>query len=325
MRQEYVLVTGATGFIGSHVALRLSSENKYRVITIARKIGTYKNANELKKKGVVLFEGIFYDKNILEEIFHKFSVQHVIHIAALRGVGAGTTEDYHRVNVLGTEILLEASMNHQVKKFIFCSSVGVFGTIPEELPAGVNTGFCGDNDYHKSKILAEAKVRGFIEKGLDGFIVRPAITYGKGDNGFPSVLVKLVEKKMLLLPLGDIRIHLLDVTILGWIFTKILKTDSLRSRVFIAADGSSVSLKELADIIHFYYHHKYYPPYLKLPSIFFNTIRFLSQIFENQKWTSRIQLISEDWYYDITETISSLGLNPANTKMEFLKYLQTTN
>jgi nucleoside-diphosphate-sugar epimerase len=44
---------------------------------------------------------------------------------------------------------------HKVKKFIFCSSVGVFGTIPEKVPANLGNPLNGDNEYHYSKIIAE--------------------------------------------------------------------------------------------------------------------------------------------------------------------------
>lgn len=220
MNKEYVLITGATGFIGGHVANKLLSEGKYALIAIVRKSDKYRNVEELKQRGAILVEGIFYDENLIAKIFNKFPVRYVIHIAALRGGGAGTEGKYHTVNVHGTEVLLEGSLSHQVKKFIFCSSVGVFGTIPCELPANINTRLNGDNAYHRSKIVAEQKVQKYIDKGLDAFVVRPAITYGSNDDGFSAILVKLVRKRLLLLPSNENSIHLLDVHKLVEVFTK---------------------------------------------------------------------------------------------------------
>jgi len=323
MNEEYVLITGATGFIGSHVTERLLLDKSYSIVAIVRKNRNYKNVNDLENKGVILVEGNFYDKIFLEKIFNKFPVQNVIHIAALRGGGAGTREDYYEVNVCGTEVLLEASFKNQVKKFIFCSSVGVFGTIPEELPANLKTELNGDNDYHNSKILAERKVHEFINKGLNAFIVRPTITYGSRDNGFSATLVKLARRKMLLLPFKENKIHLLDIKKLAEIFLKILKTDELRNRIFIAADAEPIILRELIDLIYCYYYGKKYPLILRMPSIVFDAFLVLFRALKNSKWSVRIQLLSRDWYYDTAETNSLIEFGSANTKKEFLIYLET--
>lgn len=323
MSKEYVLITGATGFIGSYITEKLLLENQYHVVTIVRKIGNYKNVIDLENKGVILVEGNFYDKSILEKIFKNSRVQSVIHIAALRGGGAGTKEEYYTVNVLGTEMLLETSLKYQVKKFIFCSSVGVFGTIPKELPANIKTNLNGDNDYHNSKILAEKKVQEFISRGLNAFIVRPTITYGKGDNGFPATLVKLVKKRTLFLPFKNNKIHLLDVNNLADLFIKILEANNLKQRVFIAADNAPISLRELVDLIYSYYYKRKYPLFLRIPNTIFYLNQLIFQAFKNERWSARMQLVFNNWYYDTTETVSSIGFRLVDTKKRFFKFLQT--
>ncbi|NIO21119.1 MAG: NAD-dependent epimerase/dehydratase family protein, partial [Candidatus Aenigmarchaeota archaeon] len=134
MMEKCVLITGATGFIGSHVTKRLLWEREYRVVAIVRKKRSYKNVHDLEENGAILVEGNFCDMNLLENTFERFPIQNVVHIAALRGGGAANRKDYHELNVSGTELLLEASFESQVQRFIFCSSVGVFGTIPKEVP-----------------------------------------------------------------------------------------------------------------------------------------------------------------------------------------------
>ena len=323
MSKEYVLITGATGFIGSHLTEKLLLENQYHLVAIVRKMRNYKNVNDLENKGVILVKGNFYDKSILEKIFKKFTVQNVIHTAALRGGGAGTKEEYYKVNVFGTKMLLEASLTHQIKKFIFCSSVGVFGTTPEELPAHVKTTLNGDNDYHISKILAEKKVYESIHRGLDAFIVRPTITYGKGDNGFPITLVKLVKKRVLVLPLKNNKIHLLDVNNLADLFIKILKANNLKHRVLIAADSAPISLRELVNLIYTYYYKKSYPSFLRMPSFIFYVTQLFFQAVKNEKWSARMQLMFKNWYYDTSETYTSIGLSAIDTKKGFFNYLHT--
>ena len=117
MSKEYILITGATGFIGSHVTEKLLTDEYYCIVAIVRRKKNYKNVEELKNKGAILAEGNFYDINFVEKIFKEFQIQHVIHIAALRGGGVGTKDDYYKVNVMGTETLLKASLKNGIKRF----------------------------------------------------------------------------------------------------------------------------------------------------------------------------------------------------------------
>jgi len=253
MQKENVLITGATGFIGSHVAKELLSDESYRIIATVRKKNNSKIVNELENEGAILVEGDFCDMQFVENLFKEFRIQYVIHIAAIRGGGAGTRDDYYRVNVAGTENLLKASLNNGIKQFNYCSSVGVYGTIPKNMPANIDTELIGDNAYHNSKIAAETKVQNYIRKGLNGYIVRPTITYGKGDDGFPQTLVRLVKNRLLFLPPNDILIHLLDVDSLSCLFINLIKSVHIKQRILIAADKNPISLYQLANLIHFLY------------------------------------------------------------------------
>lgn len=313
MDKEYTLVTGATGFIGSHVVERLLSEGRHGVIAIVRNVREHKNIMSLRDAGAVIVEGSFYDKTILEEMFRKFAIRNVIHTAALRGAGCGKKEDYLAVNVHGTEVLLEEALKNHVARFIFCSSVGVYGTVPDELPAMVTTALKGDNDYHSSKIMSERKVQEFIDKGLNAFIVRPTITYGKRHSGFPSTLVKLVRRRMLVLPLRDTKIHLLHVDSLVEVFVRILNIENIPSRIFIVADESAVSLRELVDAIYYSFYKTKYPSFLRLPNCVFQLAAMFLRLINEKKWAVRILLISRSWYYDVSTTIGELRFRPADT------------
>ena len=318
MSKENILITGATGFIGSHVLGRLLEES-YPVVAIVRKRSNYKNVEDLERKGAILVEGMFYENEVLEKVFGDYSIQHVVHIAALRGGGNGTRRAYYTVNVLGTEALLKVSLAHKIKRFIYFSSVGVLGTIPRDLPGDLHSELNGDNAYHDSKILAERKVNEYIEMGLDAFILRPTITYGVGDNGFSRTLVELVKRRMLLPPSRDIKIHLLDVVTLTDLVVNILKTEALQQRVFIAADETPISLRELVDQISRYYHGTEYPAFLKLPEVVYKALLFGLRVIHNEKWLTRLLLISNNWYYDISATIRALHFEPAKTDCSFIK------
>lgn len=321
MEKAYTLLTGATGFIGSHVAARLLLDGTWPVIAIVRGGRGYKNTVELADQGVLLFRGRFYDPDLLKSIFTSFPIRNVIHIAALTGEGKGSREDYEEVNVRGTKRLLAFSHRYGVDKFIYCSSVGVCGTIPADVPADLTTRPNPDNVYHRSKLEAEKRVNDFINRGLNAFIIRPTIAYGQGDTGFPFKLVKMVRRRVLLLPFRDNRIHLVSMSSLATMFLRLLKSDTIQNRVFIAADEGPVLLRDLVDLIYSFYSGKGYPQFLKMPNFIFGAFETASRITRNKAWVGRLQRISRDWFFDIRPTDSLIGFQPGNTHQEFLRYL----
>jgi len=321
--KEYVLITGATGFIGSYVAERLLLEKSFHLVAIAREIENYKNVGKLAALGASLVKGDFADNNILEDIFRRWPIEYVIHLAAIRGEGGSRKEDYHRVNVLGTEALLNISLRNGVKRFVHCSSVGVFGTIPGALPGNLETCLNGDSLYHASKIMAEEKVLQFVDKGLDAYIIRPAITYGEGDNGFPAKLVKLMRGRILYLPNNNI-IHLLDVRKLAEVFAKSLKMGHPDQRVLIVADKQPICLRELAGLIHAHYYgsdNYFHLPGLPVP--FYRGLLLLFKAAGSKKWVTRLRLLCESWYYDVDETSKVLQIEMSETSKEFPRFVGT--
>jgi nucleoside-diphosphate-sugar epimerase len=321
--KDFILLTGATGFIGSHVANKLLEDQSFQIVAIVRTTKARGNIESLAAKGAIVVEGTFYDKALLETVFRDYPVKYVIHLAAIRGEGSGTKEDYHKVNVLGTEVLLEASLRNGVNRFIFCSSIGVFGAIPRTLPGNLMSPLNGDNLYHLSKMLAEEKVRDFMHRGLDTCIVRPSITYGEGDDGFPLKLVELIRKRFLPLTRKSSLIHLLDVKKLVDVFTRLLIVDDLNQRILIVADKEPILLRELADLVYSHYYGKKYLVPFTLPEFFLTALLFILKTCGSKKWLTRLRLISQSWYYDTKELASLSGFTLSDTKTEFVKFLKT--
>ena len=323
MSPGYTLITGATGFIGSHVAEKLLRDKSWPVIAIAREGRGYKNTAELEKSGGVLVRGRFYEPDLLIRVFKRFPIRNVIHIAALTGEGKGSRKDYERVNVQGTESLLAASHRYRVDKFIYCSSVGVFGTIPTDAPADPTTRLNPDNVYHWSKLRAEKRVHDFIARGLNAFIIRPTIAYGPRDRGFPFILTRLVQKKLLFLPFKGNQIHLVSASSLAEMFLRVLKKDGLSNRAFIAADEGPVALRDLVNWIHSFYFGREYPRFLKIPNGVFGAFETISRMGRCTQWVGRIQRLSKDWFFDTRKTDTLIGFRPGNTQQEFLRYLRS--
>ena len=276
----------------------------------------------LSPSGTAAFvNGNFIEEAVLKRTFEQDEIRQVVHLAAIRGGGNASPEQFQEVNVKGTETLLRQAYEHNVERFIFCSSVGVYGTIPEEVPAGIDTPLCGDNQYHRSKIAAEQVVKGYIQRGLNAYIVRPLITYGSGDNGFPQALVRLVRRRLLLRPGTDHPIHLVSVERLAEIFQSLILKNQPQ-RVFIGADVAPVSLSGLIDWIHWHFYRQPYPHYLRLPDRCFRVALSAFESIGNEKWASRMALLSKAWFYECANTYRLLDVNPIPTREAFGRFLQ---
>ncbi len=136
-----ILVTGAAGFIGSHLTERLLA-NQDAVICLDNFNDFYDP--EIKRENIIdfmdnsrfhLIEGDIRDSDLVEKIFRDYSPDAVVHLAAMAGVRPSIEDPllYNDVNVNGTCVLLEAARKYPVSNFIFGSSSSVYGardTVP---------------------------------------------------------------------------------------------------------------------------------------------------------------------------------------------------
>jgi len=322
MSRRRILITGSTGFIGRHLVRKLVRISDLQLICIVREGERHPQAGSLTNQGAIVVPGNFFNEAVLRRVFDQHKIQQVVHVAAIRGGGNASAAEFQEVNVKGTELLLREAYEHRIEKFIFCSSVGVYGTIPAVVPAGFETSLHGDNRYHQSKIAGEQAVEGYIKKGLNAYIVRPAITYGRGDDGFPQTLVHLVRRRLLLLPRTNHQIHLVDVEKVGDVFLNLVLKDQRAPRIFIAADAETLSLKDLVDSIHEHFYGRPYPAYLRLPDWSFSLAFRLFERIGSEKWAARIALLSHDWAYQCAETDRTLGIQAVPTGEAFSLFLR---
>lgn len=324
MGAQSILLTGASGLIGRHFAKKLASRGDVRLVCILRDGERHPQAESLIHEGAVVVPGNFYQAATINRVFEELQVQQVIHLAAIRGGGKAGAADFQEVNIRGTERLLAAALEYGARKFIFCSSVGVYGTIPANMPAGLDTPFYGDNHYHQSKIAGEEAVQSYIQKGLNAYIVRPTITYGAGDDGFPHALVQLVKKRLLWLPKSNHRVHLVDVERLAEAFCTLVLNDYPSQRVFVVGDMEPTTLRDLADWIHCHFYQRPYPAYFRLPDWVFRLAFQVFQNLRNEKWMARVALLSNDWHYQCAAAYRVLGIQRIPTREAFGRFLQET-
>lgn len=162
-----ILLTGGTGFIGSHLVEALTATGD--VICLVRKTS---DIEHLKKLGVELVYGDLTDAESLKKAARDADV--VYHLGAYYTFH-GVWDMYYRINVLGTQHLLEACEN--IEQFIYCSTTEAVGPVTD-VPAS-ETHLCNPvYDYGKSKLMAEQLIREKIGKGFPATILRPVGVYG---------------------------------------------------------------------------------------------------------------------------------------------------
>ena len=166
-----VLVTGATGFLGSHLCRRLCAEG--HSITVLRRASS--NADALGSLPLRYETGEITDAACVDRATKGQDV--VIHAAGCMQ-RKGTSRDlFYAVNVAGTRHVVQASIRHQVRRLLHVSSVAAIGIPDKPLePATEDFRFNLDDSglhYHISKHQAEAAVAEGVAKGLNAVIVNP--------------------------------------------------------------------------------------------------------------------------------------------------------
>lgn len=167
-----ILVTGATGFLGSHLCRRLLAEG-HSVRALSRP-----NANRSKVVGLAIefAEGDVTDPTAV--LRATTGCELVIHAAANLAYWRGTEAAQTRVNVDGTRNVAEAARSAGVRRMVQVSSTAAVG-IPEDPSCPANEDFpfnLGNSglNYHISKRRAEEEVLAAVDRGLDAVIVNPA-------------------------------------------------------------------------------------------------------------------------------------------------------
>jgi UDP-glucose 4-epimerase len=175
-----VLVTGGAGFIGSHVAEQLVKLG-YKVTVLDDLSGGF--VDNLVE-GVEFVQGSITDVELINNLFSQNKFEYVYHLAAYAAEGLShfiKRFNYHN-NLIGSINLLNASINADVKCFVFTSSIAIYGTSPE-LPMTEETRPHPEDSYGIAKLAVEQELvtckRMF---GLDYIIFRPHNVYGERQN-----------------------------------------------------------------------------------------------------------------------------------------------
>ena len=178
MSTDKVVVTGATGFVGSHVVRALVGRGR-TVRVLVRPSSSLKNLEGLHVEIVV---GDITDLSSLAAAFQGCG--ELYHVAADYRLWAADSSEIYRVNVQGTRSVMEAAARSGIRRIVYTSTVGVLGHSGNGTPATEETPVTLDEmvgHYKRSKFLAEAEVRAAAHRGVPVVIVNPSTPVGSHD------------------------------------------------------------------------------------------------------------------------------------------------
>ena len=183
-------ITGANGFIGQRLAGRLSAEG-HMVRCLVRSAEKFNALSHLP--GVESHIGDLDDANVLAEGVRGCDT--VFHLAAYTKPWSKDKGLPRRINVTGTENLLEAALATGVKRFVFTSSAAVIGPSPGVEPIGEDFPRTVPwfNEYEETKAEAEALVMAYCRNGLETVIVNPPRVYGPGPVNESNSVTRMIK------------------------------------------------------------------------------------------------------------------------------------
>jgi len=248
-----IFITGASGFIGRHLCRHLLSLDHNVTALQRHPPGTTGSRQTLQPDPestdpVQATNSIFLPDISGITALHLKEINVVIHLAGIAHHPGAEQSEYHRVNVAGTQYLLDACIEAGVKRIIYLSSIKVIAE-RSTLPLKTSIALAPEDAYGITKLAAERLL--VTSTQIETAIIRVPLVYGKGVKGNFRQLVKLVAAGI---PLPFLSIQnkrsYLGVANLCDFLTLCIMLDKLPTHIFHISDGASVSLSGLVGSLY---------------------------------------------------------------------------
>lgn len=202
-----ILVTGGTGYIGSHTSIELLNREEKIVIVdnlSNSKIEMCDKIKEITGKDFKFYKVDLLDKENLRKVFEENEISEVIHFAGLKAVGESCEKpiEYYHNNITGTLILLELMKEFNCKKIVFSSSATVYGN-PKTVPIKEDFPLSTTNPYGSTKLMIEQILTDVQKSDNDWSVIllryfnpigaHESGKIGENPNGIPNNLMPYIN------------------------------------------------------------------------------------------------------------------------------------
>jgi farnesol dehydrogenase len=190
MSEMTYFITGATGYIGERLALKLAGDG-HMVHALIR---LPERARKLSHPNIQLFEGDILEISTIEKAIKDCDF--AFHLAAYAKVWSKDKELPYKINVQGTANIFDMSLKHQLRRVVFTSTGGTLEpsdgihTTSEDTPRKIHY----FNPYEQTKAKAEKLALDYVAKGLDIVIVNPTRVYGPGLISESNAMTKIIKQ-----------------------------------------------------------------------------------------------------------------------------------
>jgi len=240
-----VLVTGATGFTGGHLARALAAAG-HDVSALVRD-RTSEPAADLARAGITPVSGDLRDASTLTAA--TAGVEVVYHLAAIYRQAGVSADTYRAVNAVGSQLVVEAASRAGARRVVHCSTVGVHGDV-ERPPANEDAPLKPGDIYQKTKLEGERLAQAAGARcGIELTVARPSGIYGPGDRRLLRLFRGVARRRWFTLGSGEIYYHLTYIDDLVDGFRLLGEHPAAANRTYILAGGEVTTLNALVGLI----------------------------------------------------------------------------
>jgi len=240
---KFVLVTGATGFLGSAVARKLISQG----VCVRALVRSVQKAQELKAAGAEILS-----MDIRSQGLHTAAadIDTVIHCAAAIRPSSNEEDLFQSVNVHGTRNLVEAVKDSpSLRRFVHVSTVAVVGNTDPLRPADEQTACCPKDTYGKTKLMAEKIILDAVGGGFPAVIARPMWIYGAASEITINLFRKIALGKLPLIGSANNTMQPVAIDDAVAAILKCVSTAGIEGHIYHIAGSEVLTVRAMCETI----------------------------------------------------------------------------